>query len=497
MSPAAGTPEMALVAGLDYGGSSLKAWVADLESAEVLSAVSEPTETARPQPHAAEFSPADWWVATGTAMRAAVEAAGRPPGDYAGITATSLRQGFVLIGDGARELGPGVLNSDRRGGPHLETLRRRIGVEPLYGLTGHWPAPELTLPKLLAVAADQPHLWAAADLMLFVHDWALWRMSGEAVTEVSYACAGQMADVGNRAWAGDLLDELGLGTARLASLVEPATVVGRLADATLGLPVGLPVISGGGDAQVAALGAGAMVAATACVVAGSTTPLQAAVDSFPVDPLRHPWVSTHLQPDLWVAETNAGYAGMNFGWLAATIGCTTAELSDLGAQSAPGARGITATVASPIWSEESWATKAPSTLVGFTMAHGPADVARAFVEAHAYAVRANVDDLERAVGGRPFERVLVTGGAARDADFRQMLADVTGRVLSVPDVSDSAAVGGAALAARALGVDHRPVPVAVLTVQPRPDEGYEAGYRRYLAVFEAMQAHLPPEAYDS
>jgi len=156
---------------------------------------------------------------------------------------------------------------------------------------------------------------------------------------------------------------------------------------------------------------------------------------------------------------------------------------------------ITARVASPVWSEESWATKAPSTLVGFTMAHGRADVARAFVEAHAYAVRANLDDLERAVGGRPFERVLVTGGAVRDAEFRQLLADVSGRVLTVPEVVDSAAAGGTALAARALGADHRPPPLMSLVVEPQPHEAYEAGHRRYLAVFAAMQAHLPPEAY--
>jgi len=488
---------MALVAGLDYGGSSLKAWVADLETGAVLSAVTEPTATARPRPYAAEFSPADWWSATSTAMRAAVAAAGRPLGEYAGVTAASLRQGFVLVGgpDGGTELGPGVLNSDRRGGPHLEHLRKAVGVEALYALTGHWPAPELTLPKLLDVAAEQPDLWAAAERMLFVHDWALWRMSGEAVTEVSYACAGQMADVGNRAWATDLLDDLGLGTSRLARLVEPATVVGRVCDPGLGLPLGLPVISGGGDAQVAALGAGGMVPDTVCVVAGSTTPLQAAVTSFPVDPLRHPWVSTHLRPDLWVAETNAGYAGMNFGWLADSTDRTPAELAALAEDSVPGARGITATIASPIWCEEGWANKAPSTLVGFTMAHEMADVARAFVEAHAYAVRANVDDLERAVGGRPFGRVLVTGGAARSPGFRQLMADVTGRVLTVPDVSDSAAAGGVALVARALGADHRPPPVDVLVVEPRPDEGYEAGHRRYLAVFDALQAHLPPEAY--
>ncbi len=490
---------MTLVAGLDYGGSSLKAWVADLETAEVLSAVTEATDTARPRPYAAEFSPAGWWSATGAAMRGAVEAAGQPPGAYAGVTATSLRQGFVLVGgrDGGTELGPGVLNSDRRGGPHLETLRTRVGVEHLYALTGHWPAPELTLPKLLAVAGDQPEMWAAAERLLFVHDWALWRMSGQAVTEVSYACAGQMADVGRRGWATGLLDELGLGTSRLARLVEPATVVGRLSDETLGLPLGIPVISGGGDAQVAAFGAGGMVPATVCVVAGSTTPLQAAVSSFPVDPLRHPWVSTHLQPDLWVAETNAGYAGMNFGWLAATTGRTTAELSDLAVQSVPGARGVTATVASPVWSEESWATKAPSTLVGFTMAHGPADVARAFVEAHAYAIRANIDDLERAVGDHRFERVLLTGGAARNGDFRRLVADVTGRVLTVPEVSDSAAAGGTALVARALGATHRPPPPPVVVVEPRPADGYEVGHRRYLAVFDALQAHLPPEAYGS
>lgn len=488
---------MALVAGLDYGGSSLKAWVADLETAEVCSAVTEPTATARPRPYAAEFSPAEWWAATGTAMRAAVESAGRPLGDYAGVTAASLRQGFVLVGGegGGTELGPGVLNSDRRGGPHLDRLRTSIGVEALYSLTGHWPAPELTLPKLLDVAAQQPGLWRDAERMLFVHDWALWRMSGETVTEVSYACAGQMADVGHRAWATDLLDELGLGSGWLARLVEPATVVGHLSDPSLGLPIGLPVISGGGDAQVAALGAGGMVPNTVCVVAGSTTPLQAAVTSFPVDPLRHPWVSTHLRPDLWVAETNAGYAGMNFGWLAAITGNTPAELADMAAGSAPGARGITATVASPIWSEETWATKAPSTLVGFTMAHDMADVARAFVEAHAYAVRANVDDLERAVGGRPFERVLVTGGAARSPGFRQLMADVTGRVLTVPDVRDSAAAGGTALAAQALGADHRPPPAASVVVEPRPDEAYDIGHRRYLAVFDAMQAHLPAEAY--
>ncbi|MGI8778397.1 MAG: FGGY family carbohydrate kinase, partial [Acidimicrobiales bacterium] len=91
---------MAVVAGLDYGGSSLKAWVADLETGQVLSAVTAPTETVRPRPYAAEFSPADWWAASGAAMRAAVEGGGREEGEDGGNTTEWLRQRFVLAGGG-------------------------------------------------------------------------------------------------------------------------------------------------------------------------------------------------------------------------------------------------------------------------------------------------------------------------------------------------------------------------------------------------------------
>jgi sugar (pentulose or hexulose) kinase len=489
------TGPASLVAGLDFGGSSLKAWIAELATGTVRAAVTEPTATDRPRPYAAEFSAPDWWAAAGRAMRAAVGQLGAEPSDFAAVTAASLRQGFVLI-DGERELAPGVLNSDRRGRDHLDRLRTEVGVERLYALTGHWPAPELTLPKLLDVASNGPEVWKATRTMLFVHDWALWRMSGVGVTEVSYACAGQMADVGNRAWATDLLEGLGLGTDVLAPLVESAIVVGTLRDESLGLPAGIPVVAAGGDAQVASLGAGGLAPGTVTVVAGSTTPLQAAVRGFPVDPERHPWVSTHLRPDLWAAETNAGYTGMNFGWLAETTGHTVAELAALADTSQPGARGITATIASPVWSEEVWARKPPSTVVGFTMAHSLADVARAFVEAHAYGVRANLEDLERAVGAR-FERVLVTGGAARSERFRQLLADVCGRALTVPDVADSAAAGGTALVARALGADHRPQHPPPADVRPHPLDAYEEGHRRYLAVYRSLLDHLPPEAYGS
>jgi sugar (pentulose or hexulose) kinase len=481
---------MELVAGLDFGGSSVKASVTALDGRTVGHAAA-PAETVRPEPFAAEFAPGEWWKAACTALGDALRRAREdvPDGDVVAVTATSLRQGFVLVGaDG--ELGNGVLNSDRRGADQLGRLRSVAG-DSLYRLTGHWPAPELTLPKLMHVREAEPDRWLATHKVLFVHDWALWRLCGETVTEASFACAGQMADVRARTWAGDLLDAVGLGNARLAPIVEAGVLVGHVSSDVPGLRPGTPVVSGGGDTQMAALAAGGLAPSTVTVVAGSSTPVQAAVSEVPDDPLRRPWISTHVRPDLWAAETNAGYGGMMLDWLATISGRTTTELDAEATRSEPGARGLTAAVAAPVWSEERWARKAPAAALGFTPAHALADLARAFLEAHAYAIRSNLEDLERATASR-FEHLVVTGGAARSDHFCRLLADVTGRVL-VASVSLDAGAAAAELARRALGIEiETPVRLEVRSFAPGDHDAYGVGYERFLEI-SAMLQQFPKE----
>ncbi|MDQ3304693.1 MAG: FGGY-family carbohydrate kinase [Actinomycetota bacterium] len=478
-----------LAAGVDLGGSAVKAWVAEI-GGTVLAEVTRGVQVHRPRPGVAELDPGVWWRATRAAMAGAVERAARPSGDYAGITASSLRQGFILT-DGTTELGPAVLNSDRRGAGQLDRLRREVGVDVLYATTGHWPAPELTLPKLLHLAEIEPARWAGARRVLFVHDWVLWRLSGAEVTEASLASAGQMLDVARRRWAVDLLEGLGLATDKLAPLVEAGTVVGHLLVADLGLPVGLPVVSGGGDTQMAAMGSGGLDDGVVTVVAGSSTPVQAATAAPPQDPQRHPWVSTHLAPDRWAVETNAAYPGTMLGWLAGVQRCGVDELWARAATSPPGANGVTAVVAAPTWSEEAWVTRAPHTVVGITPSATDADLARAFVEAHAFAVRANVADLERVLGRRA-DRLVVTGGAARQGDLPRLVADVAGRDVTVPATTQPAALAGAALVGRACGIGASLMEATGSEVVSASDPApYEEPYQRYLAAHEALRAHLP------
>lgn len=466
---------MQLVAGLDVGGSSVKAWVASL-SGEVVATVVRELPSVRPAPHRVELEPDVWEAACRRALSEVVAQA--PKGDWLGVTVSTLRQGFVLLDASGEVLGNGVLNSDRRGGPYAGVL---AGT---HALTGHWPAPELTLPKLLAVRAEEPERWAATARVLFLHDWLVWRMCGVQATEASYACAGGMADVAARTWAWDLLQDNGIGPALLAPVVEAGYVVGELGEGW-GLPATLPVVAGCADTQLAAMGVGGLGDGVVTVVAGSSTPVQAATAEPVQDPLGRPWVSTHAAAHLWAVEGNAGYPGTFSGWWSALAGDVPA--ADHGAARE---HGLLAVTAAPYWAQETWEVKPPVSLLGLRADTSAADVRAALLEAHAFAVRGNVEDLCRALG-RDATAVVVCGGAAADGRLPALLAEVLGRDVHHAPGPSGAACAGAALVGRAVGA-HAHQPGLPPTVLPAGDAArWDPLYRRWCDAHAALRAALP------
>ena len=254
---------MTLVAGLAVGASSVTGWVQEdgRSLAEVTVAMS--------------WDLAEGAAACRNALAQAVARAGRPGDDYLAVTATSMHEGFVLLDAAGAPLGPGEL-----AGP--------------------------VLPALLELRAQEPERWLRTARVLFVHDWLVWLLSGVQVTEISYACAAGMADVAARRWSTGRLDECGIGRSRLAPVVEPGTVVGELQPGWA-LPPTLPVVSGCGDLQLAAAGAGGLTDGVVVIVAGSTTQVLAAVARPGPAPARLR-LSTHAAPRLWALAGDAGPA---------------------------------------------------------------------------------------------------------------------------------------------------------------------------------------------
>jgi len=453
---------------LDVGGSAVKA-TAYGPSGHAAAGVDYPV--AHPTPDRAEVDPDALWAAVLRAGRDAVAAAG--PGCL-GVCVCTLRQGFALLGADGTEVGPLRPNTDRSGAAHMSV---HIGR---YGLTGHWPAPELTLPKLLALRSE----WGSVRTLLFWHDWVAHRLGAEPVSGVDYVCGGGMADVAARDWARDWLASLGVPASWLPPVVEAGARIGALAAepaAALGLAAGTPLHAGPGDTQLAAAGCGGLAAGTVTVAAGSSTPVQLAADHpATADPQCHPWVSTHARPDLWAVEGNAGYPGTMRAAALRLLGTPPpdAEVDAV----APGAAGVLALVAVPHWSERVWARRAPHALVGWQPGTTPAELVAAVEEAHGYAVRGNVEDLERVVGAAL--DVLVAGPRR----VAQRVADVLGRPVR------TAVAQHAAGAAAWWLVTGDPLPDPGPELAPVRD-GYDEPYGRWRTATLAMSRLVAdPEA---
>jgi xylulokinase len=96
--------------------------------------------------------------------------------------------------------------------------------------------------------------------------------------------------------------------------------------------------------------------------------------------------------------------------------------------------------------------------------------------------------------GVPVDSVRVSGGGARSAFWRQLLADVFTKRVVVPESQEGSAYGAALLALAGTGgyASVREVTrIAVHeadSVEPQPNqaEGYESGHRSYQCLYPAL-----------
>jgi xylulokinase len=481
------------VLAIDGGGSSVKASLVRLADGRVAAVAREEYRVAHPAPERAEFDPGDWWRHV---VAAAAAAAGQAPGAARAVEAvvcTGMRIPFVLVDEGGRELGPGILNHDRRGGELLDRVRA-AGGPGLYARTGHWPAPEFGLGKLAWLALHEPERVARARHVLQFHDWLVYRLCGAVASEPSSAAMSGALDLERGGWAEDLLADLGLAPALFPPLVRAGTRLGEVdADVaeTIGIPADAQVLAGAGDTHMSCLGVGNAAPGDVTVVAGSTTPVMLAASTALLHRDEQPVVSPHAFAGAFAIEVNAGATGIRFTWLqrlASELAGRAVSYDDLGALAAaspPGAHGLVVVAGNPEWGEVAWASTPPGAVVGLTPAHTAGDVARATLEGSAIATAAQVDRLERVLGG-PVHRVVASGGSARSPFVCQLLADVAGRRIEVPAVDEPSA-HAAALVAHGRA-DALPQPPAAAY---DPDEAATRRYaplrERYAATFAGLR----------
>ncbi len=274
-------PIMALL-GVDVGSSSVKCAILN-GSRIVGKTVTEPFQT-RLVGNRAEVDAEGILRAIEKGLAVLGKPGGRA-GRCEAIALTNMSPSWVAMDGRGNAITPIVTHQDRRSVEIAEQLESRIGKERHLRLVGNRPFPGgISSTTAGWFARHQSDVMKRADLVGHVSTFLHRRLTGERVVDPSNASFMGLFDVvGLSGWVAEMCESVGVRMDQLPRIVEGDRVAGRLtaeAAGRLGLPAGMPMLTGVVDGSAAMLLSGAR-AGQLMNVCGSTDVL-ALVTTTPV-----------------------------------------------------------------------------------------------------------------------------------------------------------------------------------------------------------------------
>ncbi|HYP44124.1 MAG TPA: FGGY family carbohydrate kinase, partial [Propionibacteriaceae bacterium] len=401
---------------------------------------------------------------------------------------------------------PSIIWADTRSSTQCDQLLQRLGAERGYQILGHRLNPTYSLTKLMWLRDCEPHAFAQAEKMCLAKDYVVYRLTGALATDPSDASSTNAYDQRAGSWSDELLAAAELPVGLFPDIVESTAVVGSVGAAAAsecGLAAGTPVVMGGGDGPMAAVGAGVVSESDgAYAYLGSSSWISFSAPQPVLDlPEMRTMTFTHVVPQLYVPTATMQAGAGSLSWLAEVLADPETGGVDRFAELTAAAEAVEAATdelyflpyllgeRSPYWNPA-----ARGAFVGLARHHGPAHLTRAVLEGVAFNLAVCVDAFRQ--HGQPVERVDAIGGGAASAAWLQILADVWGCVVRRRTVVEDANSLGAAITA-GVGVGlfddfsvARELSEVVSVFQPDP--GRHAAYRERQPRFVDAYRRLEP-----
>jgi len=409
---------------------------------------------------------ANWKLAIGC-VRTVLAESGVDSRQIAAVSTTCMREGILLYDKDGNEIWA-CANVDARSTDEVgELIRSDRNLErELYRQSGQTFALG-ALPRLLWVKNKMPEIYEKAARIGMFNDWLAYKLTGELAVEPSNGSTTGIMDLQTRSWDASIARSCGLRDDLFGPVVECGEVVGcvteRGADET-GLAVGTPVVAGGGDCQLGMVGVDACLPGQAAVFGGSFWQYEFNTADARCDAACRVRVNCAAVPGVWQYEALAFKSGLVMRWFrdafcqqekaeAAAGGRDAYDIMNDRARHVPaGSYGLLCCF-SDVMNYIHWTHAAP-TFTNFELDPTRFDkytFYRAILENAALLVRGHIELVRDATGNEPSELVFA-GGASKSPLWAQIVADVTGKPVKVPQVKEATALGASILAGYGVGI---------------------------------------------
>ena len=433
---------------IDLGSTAVKVLILDAESGRPLALTRRASGVALSTASGAvEQDPNVWWAAIRSAVGEALKAAG-PAIEILGIAADGHGPTLVPVREDGSAASAALLWRDRRAADDDAQLAALLGRSGW--LLAELPKARWFLRERAAAVKETAWLLSTWDALAF-------RLSGEAVA--SFWDPARSLSPSQRAL---LLSEAGeLDECALPPEVFPGTRIGALrplAASDLGLPIGIPIISGTNDGMAAVIGAGLMHLARGVDVGGAAGGVGISVERATAER-----ITTEVGGALWSgpAPASFGEARIMGGALGGTGLLLDATITEAIERGSDPAALIDAVAALPLGAD-GVRVERHGEEVRFIGSRGDAHRVRAVMEYGALAVAALLAPARSA--GLPLSEMWLSGPATGATSglyaaqlsvprgIPQMRADLLGVPVVLPRIPEAAAAGSAALAGLGAGL---------------------------------------------
>jgi len=444
---------------IDQGTTSSRAIVFDTSGHEV-SRARESFFQHYPASGWVEHDPDELRQSTLDACRAALAQADAAGVEVRALGITNQRE-TTIVWD--RATGRAVYNAivwqDRRTAEHCAELRA-AGHEPaVTARTGLLLDPYFSATKVAWILdhVDGARERAAAGELAFgtVDSWLLWCLTGGAVHATDATNAGRtlLFDIHRQAWSEELLDWLGIPAALLPEVRDCADDFGIARADVLGRE--LPIRGVAGDQHAAMVGQGCFSAGAIKSTYGTGCFALLHTGDAPMASNNRLLTTLAYRLDgrpAYALEGAIFSAGSTVQWLRDGLGVIEAAAdTETHARSIDSTGGVYLVPAFTGLGAPWWDPHARGALIGLTRDTGPAELARAALEAVCF----QSHDLVAAMAedaGQSATELRVDGGMVVNDWFLQRLADLVDVEVLRPAVIETTALGAAYLAGLGLGL---------------------------------------------
>lgn len=440
----------AMIISHDLGTTGDKATLINAQGT-IVGAVTVPYRTDFGPRGKAEQDPDQWWRALCHATQQLLVKTPGSRGQVAAISFSGQMMGAVLLDSKGGPVRPAIIWADTRATAQAARLIDRVGMEAGYRITGHRLNATYSLSKVMWVRDNEPDTFAKVRHMVLAKDFVAYRLTGVIATDPSDASGTNAFDQTSGCWSEEILDAAGIDSSIFPEIVPSTTIIGTVtaaaADET-GLLPGTPVVMGGGDGPMGALGSGIVDAASgAYAYLGSSSWVSFAADRPLHDPEMRSMTFNHVIPGRYVPTATMQAGGASLEWIVDVLApgqthrynrlleeASEVKASQDGLYFLPHLLGER----SPYWNPA-----ARAVFAGLARHHGPANLARAVVEGIAFNLYSGLEAFTS--NGALIDGVDAIGGAANSSHLLQIFSDVWGLPIRRRSLVDEATALGAAV----------------------------------------------------